>query len=427
MKRTTPTARLLTRTLGVLTLSALALTACSDGKSTTTPTVQLPPLISVTSVKGDVKSQLMAAIYAQVLEDGGFRVARKDPVEMDRAAYYQAIQDGQFQLIPDSTGDLLSFVYSQSGSTPTTTTPTGSSGPATTQAPIIVTTTTEAPTTTQTPITVAGTDAASTTAASTTTADTTGNSTVSSARKPSTTPTTTTTVDATTTTGTDTVTTDSLVIAPAPTDTSGGEITTTTAAPGNGRSPTEQVVLINAGMPDTLLINNGTAAEDKTVIACTATAMKDNAGFQLITYTNLASIAPGITLGGSAEYLNDTALGYPAFLQYYGGEFKKTVTVEDADLADAIKNKTADCFAMNSLNPLITTQQMTILSDDRTLVPSNAMVALMASTVATPEAVAALDAIAGSLTTERLNQMLNEINANGTPVATVAAAFLASI
>ncbi len=52
---------------------------------------------------------------------------------MDRAAYYQAIQDGQFQLIPDSTGDLLSFVYSQSGSTPTTTTPTGSSGPATTQ------------------------------------------------------------------------------------------------------------------------------------------------------------------------------------------------------------------------------------------------------------------------------------------------------
>jgi len=421
MKRTTPTARLLTRTLGVLTLSALVLTACSDGKSTTTTPNALPPVISVTSVKGNVRSELLAAIYAQVLEDGGFRVARKDPVDMDRAAYYQAIQDGQFQLIPDATGDLLSFVYSNSATTTTTgSTETTTGLPATTQAPIIVTTTTEAPTTTQEPITVATTASGETT----TTVDATGNSTVSSARKPSTTPTTT---IAATPTGTDTVTSDSLVISPAPTDSTGGEVTTTTEAPGNGRSSTEQVVLINAGMPKTLLINNGTAAEDKTVIACTATAMKNNAGFQLTSYTNLASIAPGITLGGSAAFLADKALGYPAFLQYYGGEFKKTVAVEDAGLADAIKNNTADCFAMNSLNPLITTEQMTILADDRTLIPSNAMVALMASTVATPEAVAALDAIAGSLTTERLNQMLNEITANGTPVATVAAAFLASI
>jgi glycine betaine/choline ABC-type transport system substrate-binding protein len=97
--------------------------------------------------------------------------------------------------------------------------------------------------------------------------------------------------------------------------------------------------------------------------------------------------------------------------------------VEDADLADAITNGTADCFAMNSLNPLITTERMTILVDDQYMLPSNAALALMDSTVATPEAIAAIDAIAASLTTERLNQMLNEI-ASGTSIVTVANAFV---
>ncbi|MCY7297656.1 MAG: hypothetical protein LH616_00390, partial [Ilumatobacteraceae bacterium] len=113
MKRTTPTAQMFMRCLGPAALAALALTACSSDDSTTPAiTLQLPPRIAVTSVKGDPQSQLMAAIYARVLEDGGFRVARKDPVEMDRAQYYQAIQNGTFQLIPDYSDDLLQFVYS---------------------------------------------------------------------------------------------------------------------------------------------------------------------------------------------------------------------------------------------------------------------------------------------------------------------------
>ena len=119
MKRTTPTAQMFMRCLGPAALAALAFTACGSNDSTTTaPTLPLPPRIAVTSVKGDPESQLMAAIYARVLEDGGFRVARKDPVEMDRAQYYQAIQDGTFQLIPDYSEDLLQFVYSLPDASP---------------------------------------------------------------------------------------------------------------------------------------------------------------------------------------------------------------------------------------------------------------------------------------------------------------------
>lgn len=410
MKRTTPTARLFTRCLGPASLALLAFTACSNDKSTTTSTLQLPPRIAVTSVKGDPESELMAAIFARVLEDGGFRVARKDPVELDRAGYYQAIQDGTFQLIPDYSGDLLSFVYSQPGAAPLPSTSLPS-GPATTQAPILVTTT--VPETTVLETSVPDTGVADTTSA--TTAAPGGTTTTSAASGLLTSSVTTTTGVTTTPTGDVTTTTDPLSL----------ETTTTApAAPSNGHAVAEQTLAINAGMPELLIVNNGSQAENKTVVACTAAAMTANSGTQLITLTNLASIAPNIRFAGSADYMSDNDLGYPALMRDYGGEFKDSVTVEDAGLATAIDDGDADCFAMNSLNPLITTKRMTILVDDLLMAPSNAVIALMSSVVATPEAIGAIDAIAASLTTERLNQMLNEIVVNGTDPIVVANAFV---
>lgn len=369
----------------------LAFTACGSDSTSSTSVLPLPPRIGVTSVKGDPESELLAAIFARVLEDGRFRVARKDPVELDRAGYYQAIQDGEFQLIPDYSGDLLSFVYSQPDAAPLPSTPTPSA-PATTQAPIPVTTTTLPPTT------VAGADTTDTTD----TTETTGATTTAAV---------TTTTTGTTTTGS--ATTD-------------GAATTTTvpAVPSNGHSVAEQVLAINAGMPDALVVNNGSLAENRPVVACTEAAMEANASTQLITLTNLASVAPNIVLGGSAEFLADDSAGYPAMQRYYGGEFKNTVTVDDADLAAAIADGDADCFGMNSLNPLITTEKMTIIEDDQLMAPSNAVVALIASTSATPDVMNTLDAVLARLTTKRLNQMLNEIVVNGTDPFVVANAFV---
>ena len=415
MKRTTNTARLFTRCLGPAALAALALAACSDDATTTTTVIPLPPRIAVTSVKGDPESQLMAAIFARVLEDNGFRVARKDPVDMDRAGYYQAIQDGQFQLIPDYTFDLLNFVYSQPGAEPTPTTVVPS-GPASTQTPIIVTTTTLPPTTTvgdttadstadttadTTPAATSTTVIVDTTVADTTVADTT----------------------ATETTVTETTVTETTVAETS--TTADPNVTTTTTAPiSNGRSVPEQIVAIDAAMPDVLLTNNGTSAEKKSVIACTAAALEANAGFQLITMTDLASLAPSIRLAGSAEYIADDALGYPAQQRFYGGEFKDVVTIEDDAVAEAVKNGDADCFALNSLNPIIGTEDMTILDDDLVMIPSNAVIALVDGDVTTPEAIFALDSISTALTTERLNQMLNEIVNNGADPVVVANAFV---
>jgi glycine betaine/choline ABC-type transport system substrate-binding protein len=70
---------------------------------------------------------------------------------------------------------------------------------------------------------------------------------------------------------------------------------------------------------------------------------------------------------------------------------------------------------------------MTVLIDDKVMVPSNAAIALLASGIATPDLLAAIDTLNASLTTERLNQMLNEVVANGTDPTVVANAFMDSI
>ena len=199
--------------------------------------------------------------------------------------------------------------------------------------------------------------------------------------------------------------------------------TTTTIAPvSNGRSVVEQVIAINAALPSGLIVSNGVDAQDKPVVACTADAMAANADTELLTLTNLASIAPSIRLGAPAEFWDEGN-----FERFYGGEFDEEVTVEEADLATAIEDATADCFVLNSLDPLITTEALTVLTDDQYMVPSNAVVALMDSTIATPEAIFALDNLAASLTTERLNQMLNQIVNNGADPVVVANAFVDTI
>ncbi len=97
----------LTRTLALPLVAALALGACgSDDKSdATTPSTQ-----KIVIGQADFpESQLIAQIYAQSLENSGFRVSLKDPLG-SRELYYKAIQANEIQLVPEYTNSLLSYV-----------------------------------------------------------------------------------------------------------------------------------------------------------------------------------------------------------------------------------------------------------------------------------------------------------------------------
>lgn len=112
--------RALTAAVALATVTA----ACGSDEASTTTTVALAQTVIVTHVDGDPTSQLMAALYAQSLENAGLRVIRKDPIG-DRSVYYDAAKNGAVEVVPELSGDLLAYLHSI-GATPqstTTTTP----------------------------------------------------------------------------------------------------------------------------------------------------------------------------------------------------------------------------------------------------------------------------------------------------------------
>ena len=398
MKRTTPS---LTRRVGAigLAVAALAVAACTKNEATTGPSLALAPRVEITSVAGDTTSALLAAIYARSMENAGVRVVRKDPVDMDRAQYTQAILDDEFQMIPEFSRELLQFVLAD---TPTGSTTTTEAITATTRAPITIPTTTTVP-------------------ASTTPASSTPDSSV---------PTSDSAATATSAVATSEAATTAVTTAPAsseaPSSTS-GESTSTTIPPTNAHSVSAQMVAINSSIDPTLLAYGATIAEHRTVVACTQKYIEANAAYQLYTLTDLASLAPSTRLAAPAAFIADEAEGLPLLLSVYAPEFAATLTIESADVAAAVEADTADCFVIDSLDPTITAENLTILYDDQYMVPMNVGIALVAATMATPEVTAALDRVASALTTAQLNQMLREIAENGTDITVVANAFVDNI
>lgn len=308
----------------VLAASAALLASCGGDSSTTSSTVPLPPRVTVTSVKGDPQSELIATIYARVLDEAGFRVARKDAVELDRAGYIQAIADGEFQLIPDMSLPLKKFLWSDENAPVTT-------DPATT----------------------------------------------------------------------------------------GGEVVE------GGNSVTEQLIAIEAALPDGVSVSGGALAEQKNVIACTPAFVEADAEAQLITITDLLDGETPARIGATAATLADTAIGFPALTDTYSADF---VAVEIGDdtgesVAAAVDGDTADCFLLDSLDPALAAADLEVLADDKAFVPGNAVVALVAGSVATPDLLASLESVATVLTSSRLNEMLVEILVNGTDPSEVGEAF----
>lgn len=128
--------------------AALVLAACGgDDDSSVTSTV--PPRPRIVIGFGDQReSRLITEIYAQSLEQAGFRVARKDTV-LDRAGALAALKSGEIQFYVDYSNSLLVELDPDAEPVPATTiAPTTTVDPASTVDPANSTTTTSTSTTT---------------------------------------------------------------------------------------------------------------------------------------------------------------------------------------------------------------------------------------------------------------------------------------
>jgi len=266
----------------------LGLAACKSTATSSNATV-VAQTVTVVGLNTD-ESLLLSDIYSAALQKSGFRVARRDPVA-DLAAGYAALNSGAADLFVTSTGQLLAYLAANvaaAASTSTTASPTTTAiatpvGSTTTQAASILPTTTQAP---------------SILATTTTRAATTAGSTAGS-------------TDATATT----------------LDHSSTTTTISIAGHASAVSINLQTNQIGEILPSNLQIGAAANAEDKPVIVCSAAFA--NAG-NLSTLTDLARVADGLQIAGTADFETGNPFGQPGLKAAYGTTFKAFVKVDDS-------------------------------------------------------------------------------------------------
>lgn len=361
----------------------LGLAACKSTATSSNATV-VAQTVTVVGLNTD-ESLLLSDIYSAALQKSGFRVARRDPVA-DLAAGYAALNSGAADLFVTSTGQLLAYLAANvaaAASTSTTASPTTTAiatpvGSTTTQAPSILSTTTQAP---------------SILATTTTRAATTAGSTAGS-------------TDATATT------------------LDHGSTTTTISIAGHASAVSINLQTNQIGeiLPSNLQIGAAANAEDKPVIVCSAAFA--NAG-NLSTLTDLARVADGLQIAGTADFETGNPFGQPGLKAAYGTTFKAFVKVDAGKVAETITSGGADCGAFNSLDVTIS-PKMVVLDDDKNWIRNEGFIPLTTKAAAGPAVTQVIDQVSQSLTTTKLRALLKQVTVDGVAANLAASSYLQS-
>ena len=428
----------------VTVLTALGLASCKSSSSTSTSSVA--QTVTVVS-ENDNQSKLLTEIYAQSLEKGGFRVARRDPVA-DLAAGYAALKSGVANLFITHTGDLLRYLAANETAAASTSTTSAS------------TTTLPGQTTTSNTSSNTATDNSLHSLISRTSADTTTSTTIKSAS----------TATPTTTTALPDVTINSSDIPSGATSTTGlGSTGTTGPTPGRASATAINLQSNQIGeiLPSTLQIGAASDAEDKPVIACTGAA---STTASLKTLSDVARAADVLRLAGPASFKTDTPFGLPGFQKVYGNvTFKEFIPLDPAKVGGAITAPTttvntsvsttiaptttaaptttlvgptpeqptttmtipasemaaADCGAFNSLDVTMPANAVE-MDDDKNWIPNNGVIPVLTKTAYTPGVSQLVDQISQALTTPTLRAMLSAMAKNSVSPETMASRYIAS-
>jgi osmoprotectant transport system substrate-binding protein len=201
---------------------------------------------------------------------------------------------------------------------------------------------------------------------------------------------------------------------------------TASSAPAAANGPTieDQVAMIQQVLPDNLTVGQPSTAEDKDVIVCSSAIAEQ---YSLTNLSDLAAVADQITLGAPPEFEDRTPFGLVGFKDIYGAEFKEFVPLEIGVIADSIKSGAIDCGNLFSTMSVILTEGLLPLEDDKTMVAHEAVLPLLTTEAATPEVLAALDAVSASLTTDVLKSLMVKIEVDKLSADVVAKEFLGSL
>lgn len=195
------------------------------------------------------------------------------------------------------------------------------------------------------------------------------------------------------------------------------------AAPAEANATAAQTDAISKALPANVKMGAPSTAEDKDVVYCTATFTQTNT---LATLTDLGA-KPGIaTLAAPEGFDTATPLGGAALKDMYQIEFKSIVPTETDKTFETVEAGTADCGIGSSADPALSATTITILQDDKTLVPNDVIVPLVNADAGTDDVLATIAAVSARLTPESFRSLMSRMAADGASPEIVANEFVGS-
>ena len=188
----------------------------------------------------------------------------------------------------------------------------------------------------------------------------------------------------------------------------------------NPNATLQQAAAIVTGLPENVRIGTPTTAEDKDVVFCAKAFTDSNT---LVTLTDLGAKSSAATLAAPAGFDTASPLGAAGLKSLYNIEFKAVVPTEATKTLEAVTGATADCGVGRSADPALSATTITVLVDDKVLVPNDVILPLFTKDIASDDVVAAIDAISARLTPDSLRAMMGRMKVDGASPEIVANEF----
>ena len=183
---------------------------------------------------------------------------------------------------------------------------------------------------------------------------------------------------------------------------------------------TAQAEIIVKGLPANLKVGVPSTAEDKDVIFCSKTFADTNV---LVTLTDLGAKPGTATLAAPDGFDTATPLGAATLKDTYSIEFKSVVPTAADKVLEAVTAGTADCGVGRSGDPALAAATVTVLLDDKAVVPNDVVLPLLTADAATTDVLSLVDATSARLTTEQLRSMMQRLTVDGATPEVVANEF----
>ena len=184
-----------------------------------------------------------------------------------------------------------------------------------------------------------------------------------------------------------------------------------------------QIAALEGTLPAELQLLEPSEAQDQETVTCRKEVVDR---YSLTSLDDLAKVSREITMGGPPELPERPGFGLRGLKEVYGIEFKRfrPLDVSGPLTVSALKEGKVDCANLFSTQSAIAANGFVSLEDPKGIVESEAIVPLIASDAATPEATDALNAVSAKLTTENLKEMVKRVEVDKDDAAEVAQDFL---